>query len=239
MENKRNLKVRISILYIIYFAALIGGIIYNTAPEFIRGAQMGFRVSENMIESIDDEVMRRAYIYINVPVTESHDIASIELHDRANSSATLTASRFNILVSQDVTDDVSFLDLIFSSIGGSAALYIGSMAVMAFYIVIIVFIFLILHSLRRSVKHDLPLDKRCVWYTRLIGAILIVINIINSWGEWVMANGAAKYLEGSEFTVNTSFTLNYYMLLLAVLVIFTAEIFAIGSQLGEEQKFTI
>ena len=48
-----------------------------------------------------------------------------------------------------------------------------------------------------------------------------------------------KILEGSSLAVNTAFTLNYWNVLIAILVIFTAEVFAIGSKLGEEQKLTI
>ena len=239
MENKKHLKVRITILYIVYFAVLLGGIIYNTAPAFKQGARLGVEVSKNIMQSLDDEVLRSSQIYLCVHGTNNYDIAEFNKNDHKNTTVTVTSSNFNVLVSQDSDNDISLFDMIFRSIGGSAILYIGSLTIMMLYIVIIVLIFLILHSLRRSVKHDLPLDKRCVWYTRAIGAILIIIDALDSWGQWVMANGAAKYLEGTEFSVNTSFTPNYYMLLLAVIVIFTAEIFSIGSQLGEDQKLTI
>lgn len=239
MENKRDLKVRISILYIVYFAALLGGIIYNTGPAFKNGAKLGFEISQTMMNSIDDQTMRRSNLYIGVPVEGIPETGPVELDDSKHTSLTFTTPNVNIIATQDVSADTPIFDLIFSSIGGSAALYFSSMAIMLLYIAIFVLTFLILHSLRRSVKNDIPLAKRCVWYTRTIGLILIVADILDTWGRWTMAKGAAKVLEGTDFTVDTSFTPNYYTLLLAVLVIFTAEIFAIGSHLGEEQKLTI
>lgn len=239
MGNKRNLKVRITILYIVYFAALFGGVIYNTAPEFKRGARLGVEVSKNMMKSLDDEVMRSSYLYLGVHTNDNHDIATFDKDDNRNTSVTVTSSNFHVLVSQDADSDTSIFDITFRTIGGSAFLYFSALAIMALYIAIFGLTFLILRLLRRSIKNDLPLDKKCVGYTRAIGLILIAIEILDAWGQWIMNRGAAHLLAGTEFTVNTSFTLNYYILLLAVLVIFTAEILAIGSKLGEDQKLTI
>ena len=40
-------------------------------------------------------------------------------------------------------------------------------------------------------------------------------------------------------TVDVSFPLSYWILLMGVLMLFMAEVFAIGTRLGEEQKLTI
>ena len=239
MENKRNLRVRITILYIVYFATLLGGVIYNSGPAFVRGAKLGGKANDALFESINTDVLRSSNIYIDVPSVSGKAIDSFEVDDDKNTSVTMIASRCDILVTQDAGDDISIFDIIFSSIGGSAALYIGSLAIMAMYIIIFVLIFMTIHSLHKSVRHDLPLSPKCVWYTRAIGLLLIVINVLDSWGQWIMSNGAAKYLDGTDFTVNTQFTLNYYAIMMAVLIIFTAEIFSIGSKLGEDQKLTI
>ena len=239
MENRKNLKLRITILYIVYFAALLGGVIYNTAPAFRRGARMGVEVSKNIMSSLDNDVMRSSYLYIDVHATDNQDLAAFDKNDDRNTSVTVTSSNFNILVTQDADSDSSLFDMTFRSIGNSAFIYFSALAIMALYIAIFGLTFMILHSLRRSVKNDTPLDKKCVWYTRSIGIILIIAVILDAWGQWVMRRGAAQVLEGTNFTVDTSFPLNYYTLLIAILVIFTAEIFAIGSKLGEEQKLTI
>lgn len=239
MQNKKNLKRKITVLYIVYFAALLGGIVYNTAPAFKQGARLGLEVSKNIMQNIDNDVIRSSHLYLGIHATQNHDIAEFDKNDDRNTSVTVSASNFDVLVSQDADDDSSLFDMTFSAIGGSAFIYFGSLAIMALYITIFVLTFLILHSLHRSVKRDMPLDKKCVWYTRSIGIILIVTDLLDAWGQWFMRKEAAGILAGSEFIVDTSFPLNYYKLLLAVLVIFTAEIFAIGSQLGEDQKLTI
>ncbi|MCH5330044.1 MAG: DUF2975 domain-containing protein [Alistipes sp.] len=237
--NKQNLKTRIIILYIVYFAALLGGVIYNTAPAMKRGAKLGSEVNQILFESLGDDRLRVSQVFINVPLTVNRQIDLLQADDTRNTSISLAASRFDMLVSQDAENDTSFIDIIFRSVGGSAAVYISSIMLMLLNIAVFVLIFLIINSLRRSAGNDTPLSPKCVWYTRTIGLILIVIDFLNAWSEWTMAKGAAKFLEGSEYTVNTDFNLNYYTLLLAALVIFTAEIFSIGSKLGEEQKLTI
>ena len=240
MENKRNLKIRITILYIVYFAALLGGVIYNTGPQFVRGAKLGFEASGRMFDTTNDDILRLSNIYIDIPTTTNIEVDALALEDDKNTTVTVLGSQFNFIVSQDANkDETDMSDAIFSSVGGSSAIYFGSLMLMGLSIAIIVLLFMIIHSLHRSVKNDLPLNKKCVWYTRFIGMILIITDILSAWSRWAMAKGVAKVLEGSEFTADTTFTLNYYTLLLAVLVIFTAEVFSIGSQLGEEQKLTI
>ena len=50
---------------------------------------------------------------------------------------------------------------------------------------------------------------------------------------------ARTLLEGSPLQVAASFPLNYWNIVMAILVLFSAEVFSIGSRLSEEQKLTI
>lgn len=239
MSNKKNLRTRIVILYVVYFATLLGGIICTSGPAFKRGARLGVQISDTFAESLDDETLRASHIYIDVPTADTHPIESLELGDSRNTSVTMMTHNLDIIVSQDATKDMPISQFTFHAIGNSVALYVSSMVIMLLYIAVFVLIFIIIRSLHRSSRSDSPLSPKCVGYTRAIGVIIMVIEIINSWGQWTMSKGAAEVLKGTAYTVDTTFTLNYYTLLLAALVIFTAEIFSIGSQLGEEQKLTI
>ena len=241
MKNKQNLRIRITILYCVYFAALLGGIIYNSGADFKRGPKLGMSMANDNIASYldEDDVQRASKLYIGVKTVDGNNKISLDLGDDKNTEITMTAPRYDIIVTQDYEGELSFSDVVFNAVGGSAAIYFASLAISVLYIAVIVLIFLILNSLHRSIKRDMPLASKCVWYTRAIGLLLIIINLLDAWGGWAMSNGAAQYFAGTEYTVDTSFPLNYYNIMLAVLVIFTAEIFSIGSKLGEEQKLTI
>ncbi|MEG2612622.1 MAG: DUF2975 domain-containing protein, partial [Alistipes sp.] len=56
---------------------------------------------------------------------------------------------------------------------------------------------------------------------------------------WCMSARAAELLAGSNLVVDTTFSISYYTIIMGILVIFTAEVFAIGQNLSEEQKLTI
>ena len=88
-------------------------------------------------------------------------------------------------------------------------------------------------------REELPLNRRNILYTRLIGFILIGSEVLEGLIGWCMRTGAAEALKGSAMTVDVSFPLSYWNLLMGVLMLFMAEVFAIGTRLGEEQKLTI
>ena len=54
-----------------------------------------------------------------------------------------------------------------------------------------------------------------------------------------MNGKAAELLAGTDIIIDTSFPISYWNILIGVLVLFTAEVFAIGYRLSEEQKLTI
>ena len=54
-----------------------------------------------------------------------------------------------------------------------------------------------------------------------------------------MNRRAAVLLADSGFTVDTSFHFSYLMIIMGILILFAAEVFAIGQNLSEEQKLTI
>ena len=45
--------------------------------------------------------------------------------------------------------------------------------------------------------------------------------------------------DSTDIIIDTSFPISYWNILIGVLVLFTAEVFAIGYRLSEEQKLTI
>ena len=54
-----------------------------------------------------------------------------------------------------------------------------------------------------------------------------------------MNSRAAELLAGSGYTVDAGFHVSYAMIIMGILILFAAEVFAIGQNLSEEQKLTI
>ena len=239
MHSKRSLKIRILVIYVVYFIALIAGFAYNVMPAFRHGANMGENVSGEMLAEWFSGNHRLSKIFIGVPTLKPAEYISQELGDDRQTTVTAYASKFDIVVSQEAEEGQPLTQAVMNVVGGSSMVYLLSLVLMVIYIAVFVFIFLIIHSLRKSVSNDAPLDNRCTWYTRIIGILILAATVGDAVGQWYMSNEAAKILEGSSLAVNTAFTLNYWNVLIAILVIFTAEVFAIGSNLGEEQKLTI
>ena len=63
--------------------------------------------------------------------------------------------------------------------------------------------------------------------------------LISDTVNWAMNSRAAELLAGSGYTVNTEFRISYAMIIMGILILFAAEVFAVGQNLSEEQKYTI
>ena len=99
--------------------------------------------------------------------------------------------------------------------------------------------FVIIHSLRRSIREERPLDRRNVRYLRMIGFLTIATELLEDLLGWIMNTRAAELLAGTGYSVDTSFHVSYTLIIMGILILFAAEVFAVGQNLSEEQKLTI
>lgn len=104
---------------------------------------------------------------------------------------------------------------------------------------ILILVALIINILRKSVRDEQPLPGRIIIYTRAVGFLLILAEVCAGFGVYIYHCTARTLLEGSPLQVAASFPLNYWNIVMAILVLFSAEVFSIGSRLSEEQKLTI
>ena len=84
----------------------------------------------------------------------------------------------------------------------------------------------------------LPDSKNDI-YTRAVGFLLILAEVCTGVGSYIYQSTTRTFLEDSPLQVAASFPLNYWNIVMAILVLFSAEVFSIGSRLSEEQKLTI
>ncbi len=78
-----------------------------------------------------------------------------------------------------------------------------------------------------------------MWYLRAIGSLTILTELLNDVMTWRMSVRAAELLAPHGEAIDTAFHVSYANIILGILVLFTAEVCAIGQNLSEEQKFTI
>ena len=69
--------------------------------------------------------------------------------------------------------------------------------------------------------------------------LTILSELCGDLSAWWMNRRAAEVLAGTGLEVDTGFAVSYGTIIMGILVLFAAEVFAIGQQLSEEQKLTI
>ena len=217
MQNKKPLLQRLLVIYITFFIVLVASVAHGILPNFTRGAAEGVEMGNDIAEKWKSGIPRMIYMLSDIQITEQP----------GNTLAITSAP------------GASPLGLAFRSVGGSAWLYALVMLVPLLYLGIIVLMFVIIHSLRRSIREERTLDKRNVWYLRTIGLLTILAELISDTVNWAMNSRAAELLAGSGYTVNTEFRISYAMIIMGILILFAAEVFAVGQNLSEEQKYTI
>ena len=233
MQNKKSLLQRLLVIYITFFIVLVASIAHGILPNFSRGAAEGAELGNDIAEKWKSGVPRMIYMLGDIRVTGQPEIAAapgVEIKANVRKLA---------LGGEQNAPGTSPLGLAFRSIGGSAWLYALVLLCPLLYLAIIVLMFVIIHSLRRSIREERTLDKRNVWYLRAIGMLTIVTELISDTVDWVMNSRAAELLAGSGYTVDAGFHVSYAMIIMGILILFAAEVFAIGQNLSEEQKLTI
>lgn len=237
MQNKKSLLQRLLVIYITFFIVLVASIAHGVLPNFSRGAAEGMELGNDIAEKWKSGVPRMIYMLGDIRVTEQPKNA-VQVAAAQGIEISASVRQLGLIVEQDAPE-ASPLGLAFRSVGGSAWIYALVMLCPLLYLAIIVLMFMIIHSLRRSIREERTLDKRNVWYLRAIGMLTIVTELISDAVNWVMNNRAAELLADSGYTVDTGFHISYAMIIMGILILFAAEVFAIGQNLSEEQKYTI
>ena len=237
MQNKKSLLQRLLVIYITFFIVLVASIAHGVLPNFTRGASEGMEMGNDIAEKWKSGIPRMIYMLSDIRITgQPGDTPGIAAAPGVEIAANI--QRLGLIVEQDAPG-ASVLGLAFRSVGGSGWLYALVMLIPLFYLGIIVLMFVIIHSLRRSIREERTLDKRNVWYLRAIGMLTILGELIGDTVDWVMNSRAAELLAGSGYTVDTGFHVSYALIIMGILILFAAEVFAIGQNLSEEQKLTI
>ena len=228
MQNKRKLHKHLIFIYFLYFIVLASGFMLNTIPSFMSGVHAGMAQAEREIDQGDAHFyyvtteLRNPEGYIEVDgLPENVDAYFARLHLHVSDPGAFTLDNaFRV----QADNGYAYLLLIVAGLA---------------FLVVIVLIALMINSLRKSIRDEQPLPHNNIVRTRIIGILLIVIEVANALMIYINQCKAVELLKDTPYEVLNHFPLDYWNLTIGVLFLFMAEVFAIGTQLSEEQKLTI
>ena len=238
MQNKKRFLQHLLAIYIAFFAVIAAGLALEVGPGFARGFADGNEMGTDLTRSWALGAPRQIYMLEGIHLLESPEDA-IPTPELKEDVRVKTHIRQIGLVVEEEAPGTSIFALSFRSVGGSGWIYLGLVLCALSYLAIIVLMLLIIHSLRRSIREERPLERRNILLLRIIGLLAIATELIDDAIDWTMSSRAAELLTGSGYVVDTAFHVSYSTLLMGVLILFAAEVFAVGQHLSEEQKLTI
>lgn len=214
---------RINLLYAIFFAAIVLAVVSFVLSDDARAAfRDGYRAG-----LLGAQAPVILYEIQNRDGATAYDLPLRTLDPAVEAHARIHA-----------------FDVQLSGRGLSSPLFSWSMVLsvvaLLAYGAIFILIFKILGSLRRNFRTGNVFERRNIRLTKAIGKVLVLASLLNSTTVWLNNRAAARWLAAtSDIVVDTSFTFIHSQIIMAILILFIAEVFAIGYEQMEEQKLTI
>lgn len=229
MQNKRRLYKHLMIIYVFYFVALVIGFLSTIAPSFSSGWR---EAQQTMDTDFTQGDVRTYYVYAPLRASGS-ELPTVE-GVGANTSVSVDNVRLRVTVPEKYTVSNSL-----KVMANNGFAYLLSMLTGVAYLAVFILIALIINSLRKSIRDEQPLRHGNIGRTRAIGILMLVAALSESFMKYINIREAATLLQGSALQVDTTFPLNYWNIIVGILMLFMAEVLVVGTQLSEEQKLTI
>lgn len=231
-REKRALNRRLMVIYVGYFLLLAAAFVNSFLPLWQIGLRNGYSLGSAEARTYDQEqfylVAVRPLPLNHIPDSTLQSNERMALHlTPFEAFATIQVNRAN--VSDSLVEQMD---------NHSLAIFGLNLVSLLFWGAIIVLIALIINSMRCSIRDQHPLPKRNILYMRLIGSFVILNVMI----EWIVLHLGHKMVAIASEGMPETFARvipDYTTAMLGLLIVFAAEIFAVGSQLSEEQEFTI
>ncbi len=238
MNSKKTLQNRIKALYIAFFAAIAASFLFGTfGSNFSKGFNEGQRIGTELASSYMNKNPKSMQLYVDLPTADCE--MDMQIEDLDLPEGTEVKARVNKIDIMVVRDSAESLWSILWSATGSPIITACSWLLIFCYIAVFVFIYLIIASLRRSIRSESVFDRRNILRTRILGTIVICIPILKAIIKFSTVRSAASFLSGSSIALDTSLHIDFWNVILGIMILFIAEVFAIGYDMTQEQKLTI
>lgn len=236
-KEKRTLNRRLLGIYICYFVILAVGFMHSFAPTFSTAFNEGWNRAVHNIE-----LQRRGIEPRNMMFCVKPSVFGGWVDLESNCSHTgIRANICEAMVEIEIDDctqaDSETVDMLTRN--HSKAVYIEFVIIFA-WLAILILSACIINSLRRSIRDERPLADSNITLTRVIGILIIVTELLSALELYIGHLTVGKIMQASAaMTVEPTFPISYGNLVFGLLIIFSAEVFAIGTRLSEEQEYTI
>ena len=235
-NDKQTLNRRLLAIYVCYFIIIGAGFLHSFLPVFASGFSAGINAAQQEMELARQGIEKRWYIFSVRPDI----LGQLAMHpDTSSDHVAMEMDTYEALVSVTVSsadpDNDPTLQFIAGSYRKTMAL---SMCASLSWLAILVLIGVIINSLRRSIRDQRTLPDSNILYMRIIGCLIIVSELLGAWSICIGQQTVDALVDGGVAFAG-AFPVEYGKIMLGVLVLFSAEMFAIGTALSEEQKLTI
>lgn len=229
MQNKKRLHKHLLIIYIIYFAVLIFGLLANFVPEFSRG----WKDARNSLDEEEQLGNSRSY-YVSAPLALRFDDRLQPEGLPENVTAGIERIDLRVRIPEQYTVDNAFKVL-----ADNGFAYLMLVVKGLSYAAIFVLMALIINSLRKSIRDEQPIRHSNIVRTRWIGILILLAELSFTAIQFINIQKARELLAATDLEISGCFPVDYWNIIVGVLFLFMAEVFSIGTQLSEEQKLTI
>ncbi len=240
MKNKQAQLRRLMALFVLFLALLAVGFIHGVVGDFGRGFAAGLAAGESIGDGWTARNRDYTYLIPDVRIDE-------EFRPVAQDSAAANRSGREVMIQRDAVTlkvrhsagDLSPMAASMRVVGDNPMVFYSALIILLSRAAIIILMIVIILSLKRSIREERPMERANILYMRLIGGLLILSELMDAAGTRLIRSHAAEVLADYGLRVDDSFSISYWNLMMAVMVLFAAEVFAIGQRLSEDQQLTI
>ncbi len=240
MKNKQAQLKRLMALFVLFLALLAVGFIHSMAGDFGRGFVAGMEAGESIGEGWT--ALNRDYTYLIPDVRIDEEFRPV-----AQDSAAASRSGREVMIQRNAVTlkvrhsagDLSPMAASMRIVGDNPMVFYSALIILLSRAAIIILMIVIILSLKRSIREERPMERANILYMRLIGGLLILSELMDAAGTRLIRSHAAEVLADYGLRVDDSFSISYWNVMMAVMVLFAAEVFAIGQRLSEDQQLTI
>ena len=231
MKSQKTILRRLVALYVIFFVVIVVSLVRT----FSRFSGEAFNTGRNDVwRMLDEKTDRNVDLIYDLPTSTSILDFDIPIYNDPNGNIIINArpSKLDVEVSCPVNQNPRSLKL------HSYSTLLGFLAT-AVYFTVFVILFIIIGSLRRSIRSNNVFSRRNIALTRAIAIMIIAASLLFSLVAWLEIRSVSQYFALGTYPLNTAFPFDFGEIIMGVLIFVIAEIFSIGYSISEEHKLTI
>lgn len=239
MKNNQAQLKRLMALFVLFLALLAVGFIHGVMGDFGRGFVAGMEAGDSLRKEWTKNGRDYTYLIPDVRIDEAFRPVAQDSTAGGKGREVMIQSDVVTLKVRNSAENLSPMSLPMRLVGDNPMVFYSALIITLSRAAIIILMIVIILSLKRSIREERPMERANILYMRLIGGLLILSELMDAAGTWMIRSHAAEVLADYHVRVDDAFSISYWNLMMAVMVLFAAEVFDIGQRLSEDQQLTI